>query len=192
MVRLRHASQIHGAEANEVILLNSHDGTSSYQMFAGVFRFVCSNGMVCGEAFNDIRVRHTGNIVDNVIEGACSVLADFELLEAQVDAMKTVLLNLDDRTAFARAALTLRYGARDVPPPITESQLLQMKRRNDANGDLWTTLNCVQENMLSGGLKARSAKGTTTRTRPVTAIDQTVKLNRGLWVLAEEIRMLKS
>jgi len=38
MLRLRHASQINGAEANEIILLNSHDGTSSYQMLAGQFR----------------------------------------------------------------------------------------------------------------------------------------------------------
>jgi len=30
MIRLRHASQINGAEANEIVLLNSHDGTSSY------------------------------------------------------------------------------------------------------------------------------------------------------------------
>ena len=30
MLRLRHASQINGDEANEVVLINSHDGTSSY------------------------------------------------------------------------------------------------------------------------------------------------------------------
>lgn len=46
MLRLRHASQINGAEAKEIVLLNSHDGTSSYQMVAGMFRFVCSNGLV--------------------------------------------------------------------------------------------------------------------------------------------------
>ena len=34
MVRLRHASQIVTNEANEIILINSHDGTSSYQMLA--------------------------------------------------------------------------------------------------------------------------------------------------------------
>ena len=37
LIRLRHASQINGDEANEIILLNSHDGTSSYQMLAGQF-----------------------------------------------------------------------------------------------------------------------------------------------------------
>jgi hypothetical protein len=43
MLRLRHASQINGAEANEIILFNSHDGTSSYQMLAGMFR-LCPTG----------------------------------------------------------------------------------------------------------------------------------------------------
>lgn len=44
-----------GAEANEIILLNSHDGTSSYQMLAGMLRFVCKNGLVCGDAVADVR-----------------------------------------------------------------------------------------------------------------------------------------
>ncbi|MBS7726551.1 DUF932 domain-containing protein, partial [Vibrio cholerae] len=35
MIRLRHASNIMDKEANEIILLNSHDGSSSYQMMAG-------------------------------------------------------------------------------------------------------------------------------------------------------------
>ena len=56
MIRLRHASQINGAEANEIVLLNSHDGTSSYQMLAGQFRFICANGLVCGDTFADVRV----------------------------------------------------------------------------------------------------------------------------------------
>lgn len=59
MVRLRHGRQ--GSvlpEANEIILINSHDGASSYQMLAGVFRFVCCNGLVVGQITNDIRIPH--------------------------------------------------------------------------------------------------------------------------------------
>ncbi|HCE6609194.1 TPA: DUF945 domain-containing protein, partial [Pseudomonas aeruginosa] len=70
MIRLRHASQINGREANEIILLNSHDGTSSYQMLAGMFRFVCSNGLVCGDTVADVRVPHKGDVAGHVIEGA--------------------------------------------------------------------------------------------------------------------------
>lgn len=78
MIRLRHASQINGAEANEIVLLNSHDGTSSYQMLAGMFRFVCSNGLVCGNTVADVRVPHKGDVAGLVIEGAYEVLSGFD------------------------------------------------------------------------------------------------------------------
>ena len=39
MIRMRHAGQVQTRpEANEIILINSHDGASSYQMLAGMFR----------------------------------------------------------------------------------------------------------------------------------------------------------
>jgi hypothetical protein len=39
MIRMRHAGQVQARpEANEIILINSHDGASSYQMLAGLFR----------------------------------------------------------------------------------------------------------------------------------------------------------
>src|SRR6187551_3835934 len=63
MIRMRHAGLTSTKpEANEIILINSHDGASSYQMLAGVFRFVCCNGLVVGDVANDIRIPHKGNI----------------------------------------------------------------------------------------------------------------------------------
>lgn len=192
LIRLRHASQINASEANEVVLLNSHNGTSAYQMLSGVYRFVCSNGMVCGETQSDIRVRHTGNIIDNVIEGAFRVLEGFELVDEQKDGMKALTLDAGEQGAFARAALALKYDTDTAPPPVTETQLLQANRSADRAGDLWTTFNRVQENIIRGGLRGRNATGKTIRTRGVQGIDQNIKLNRALWVLAEEMRKLKT
>ncbi len=48
MLRLRREGHINGQEVPEIILLNSHDGSSSYQMIPGIFRFVCTNGR-CAE-----------------------------------------------------------------------------------------------------------------------------------------------
>jgi hypothetical protein len=192
MIRLRHASQIDSKEANEIILLNSHDGSSSYQMLSGVFRFVCSNGMVCGDTLSDIRIRHKGNIIDNVIEGAFRVLDDFVLINDQKDAMKSLTLNDGEQAAFARAALSLKYDTEFTPAPITENQLLRPNRSEDRAGDLWTTFNRVQENMIKGGLRGRSTTGQVTKTREVKGIDQNIKLNRALWVLAEEMRRIKA
>lgn len=192
MVRLRHASQIESREANEIILLNSHDGSSSYQMLSGVFRFVCSNGMVSGDTLSDIRIRHKGNIVDNVIEGAFRVLEDFEQIGGQMAGMKALTLNQGEQNAFAHAALALKYDTELAPAPVTESQVLRSRRPEDAASDLWTTFNRVQENMIKGGLRGRSATGQVRQTREVTGIDQNIKLNRALWLLSEEMRKLKA
>lgn len=56
MLRLRREGQITGKQVPEIILLNSHDGTSSCQMLPGLFRAVCANGLVCGESFGEVRV----------------------------------------------------------------------------------------------------------------------------------------
>ena len=191
MLRLRHSSQIVGSEASEIIMLNSHDGTSCYQMLAGTFRFVCCNGMVCGDTLNEIRVPHKGDIVDNVIEGAFRVVQDFERIDGQIDGMKSLPLNSAEQLAFAHAALALKYDPLTEPAPITEQQILEPKRREDLGNDLWTTFNRVQERMLQGGVKGRTSRGRRTTTRAVTGIDQDLKLNRALWILAEQMKVLK-
>ena len=192
MLRLRHASQINGAEANEIVLLNSHDGTSSYQMLAGMFRFVCSNGLVCGDTVADVRVPHKGDVAGSVIEGAFEVLSGFERVKESRDAMRAITLDEGEAEVFARSALALKYDPTDnKPAPITESQILMPRRFEDRRDDMWTTFNRVQENMMKGGLRGRNRSGRTTTTRPVNGIDQSVKLNRALWVLAEEMRRLK-
>jgi hypothetical protein len=191
LLRLRHAEQISGREANEIILLNSHDGSSSYQMIAGMFRFVCQNGMVCGDTIGDIRVPHMGDVVGEVIEGAFKVLDTFEAATQQREAMTATALDEGEQTAFARAALALRYDE-GTPAPVTERQLLSPRRVEDRAADLWTTFNRVQENMIRGGLHGRNAKGRATTTRAVTGIDQNIRLNRALWVLADELRRLRA
>jgi hypothetical protein len=191
MLRLRHADQIKADQANEIILINSHDGTSSYQMLAGTFRFVCANGLVTGNAQNDIRVRHNGKIVDDVIEGAFRVLDTFEQIDQSREAMQALTLDAHEQTLFANAALALRYDTETAPAPITSAQLLRAQRAEDEKSDLWVTFNRVQENMIRGGLRARSANNRRSTTREIQGIDQSTKLNRALWTLAEEMRKLK-
>src|SRR5471032_3380781 len=100
MIRMRHAGQLRSRpEANEIILINSHDGASSYQMLAGVFRFVCCNGLVVGTVANDIRIPHKGNVQNDVIEGAFRVLDDFEVIDAHTDAMKALQLQPPEEMA---------------------------------------------------------------------------------------------
>lgn len=199
MIRMRHAGQAKAKpEANEIILINSHDGASSYQMLAGVFRFVCCNGLVVGDVVEDIRIPHKGNIQGEVIEGAFRVLDQFEVVSEHTESMKALPLAPAEEMAFATAALALRYGEQVVeltgghqPAPVTARQLTEARRSDDVGNSLWHTLQRVQENVIRGGLAGRSAQGRRMQTRPVGSIDRGVSLNRALWTLAEEMRKIK-
>ncbi|HEY8708564.1 MAG TPA: DUF932 domain-containing protein [Burkholderiaceae bacterium] len=200
MIRMRHDAQVTARpEANEIILINSHDGASSYQMLAGKFRYICCNGLVVGDVANDIRIAHrtgkSGNIQDDVIEGAFRVLDDFEAVDASVEGMKFLPMKVEEERAFATAALALRYGARtegEPPAPITAEQLTQARRPEDFGHSLWLNLQRVQEHLLRGGQPGRTALGRRMQTRAIGSIDRSVSLNRALWVLAEEMRRLKA
>jgi len=189
MVRMRHASQISTKdEVPEVILLNSHDGSSSYQIMSGVFRFVCSNGLIAGDMFNNLRVRHTGNVVGDVIEGATRILEDAKQIGYRIEDYKGIQLSQDEQRAFATAALQLRWGD---DAPVTTNRLLSVHRYADMGTDLWTTFNRVQENMMKGGLPGRSSTGRRTTTRAVGGVNENVKLNKALWTLADSMAALK-
>jgi hypothetical protein len=189
MVRFRHASSIiANEEVPELVLLNSHDGSSSYQLISGIFRFVCSNGLIAGDVFNDVRVRHSGRVVDDVIEGSFRVLENTNEIMSRIDTYKAITLSQPEQQVFANAALQLRWDE----APVAPERLLRANRWQDNKTDLWTTFNRVQENLIKGGVSGRSATGRRMTTRAVGGVNENVKLNRALWSLADGLAQLKN
>ncbi len=45
--------------------------------------------------------------------------------------------------------------------------------------------------MIKGGLSGRSASGKNTRTRAITGIDGDIRINKALWMIAEQFREWK-
>ena len=166
---------------------SSHDGTSAYQLRMGLFRVVCTNGLIVSKgAFPAYCVSHRGNVVDEVIEAALKVSEQFETLAVQVERMEQRRVMKDEQLRFAERALALRY-----PDPMLAgmqpSQLLNCRRPEDTGDDLWTVMSRVQEGLLRGGLSRRSTNGRLTRTRRIMSIRQDVRLNSQLWDLASEV-----
>ncbi|EBV1275774.1 DUF945 domain-containing protein, partial [Salmonella enterica subsp. enterica serovar Oranienburg] len=190
MLRLRRAGQITGQQVPEIIILNSHGGESSFQLLPGVFRSVCTNSLVCRQSFGEIRVPHRGDIVGKVIEGAYEVLGVFDRVEEKREAMQSLLLPPPAQQALAKAALTYRFG--EEHQPVTTAQVLTPRRREDYGQDLWTVWNTLQENLLKGGLPGRTVQGKRTHTRAVNGIDGDIRLNRALWVMAEQMQQALS
>ena len=196
LVRLRKRGvDMSSGEAPEIVLLNSHDGSSSYHLMSGMFRMICSNGLISGNIQDDIKVRHSGRIVDDVIEGAFRVLDNIALLEDNVEAFKEIDVTPAEQSLLAETAAEIRWGTDDsgtvLSPLTSNTHLLRPRRWADNKNDLWTVFNRIQENTLRGGLYGRSATGRNTRTREVVGVTENVRLNRSLWSMAEKFAELK-
>ena len=183
----------------EVVLVNSHDGTSAYQIMAGMLRLVCLNGMIVEDReLATVKVPHKGDVVSEVIEGSYTVLEESKRALMAADEWAGVTLKSDERMAMAEAAHVLRFADADgnVETPVRPDQMLTVRRSADRSNDLWTTTNVLHENVIRGGLSAwgRDANNRPRRvtTREVRGIDQDVKLNRALWVLGERMAQLKA
>lgn len=203
MIRFRHpdarALVKVGDEIPEIVLINSHDGTSSFQIMGGVFRLVCLNGMVVGDTRTDVKVRHSGKTLDNVIEGSFRVIGEMKQIVGVMDEYRSTILKPEEQIIFAHAAHQARWGAAkeeaqevEVHQTFKPLDLLKPRRVQDDKPDLWTTFNRIQENMIKGGMLGRSESGRNIRSRPVNSVTEDVKLNRALWILTEQMNQLKN
>lgn len=125
----------------KVVFLNSHDGTSAYQLRSGLFRVVCTNGLIVSRgAFPGVCLPHRGDIVDEVIAGALRVAEQFDSLADHV--MEARMFRLDEQLKFARLTLAALSGL--VEALMRAAQLLSCRRCEDAVDELWSTLIRVQ------------------------------------------------
>lgn len=180
-----------GDTAVEAVLINSHDGTSAYEISLGAFRLACLNGMMVSEGSTGIvHVRHTGNIIEEVVRETSRMIEDAPRVAETISRWKTIDLQPQEAMILAEGAHSLRFeDGKPGPEPV---QLLSPHRRDDAGSDLWSTFNRVQENTVRGKVRFYNDRHERRRTREITGIAENVKLNRALWALAEKMAALKA
>lgn len=185
MIDFRHPDfqEINGA-VPRIILVNSHDGSSSAKVLAGVFRFVCANGLVVGNTVGRETVRHTGDAAADLIHRMRQLARNTSDLYSKIERWSNIDLTKAQRYEFARFAAQLRWGDAQR---FTPEDLLQVRREGDDRGDLWTTFNRLQENTVRGGIEGLSRSGRAATSRPLSDISRSVEYNAQLWQLAEEV-----
>ena len=175
----------------ELVLLNSHDRTTPFVIHGGVFRFVCSNGMIVSdEEFGSIKVRHIGHSLEEIIEATEVFAENITNLAGSIDEMKNITLNRKAQLEFAQTAQEIRYPNKEKKDMSFESDvLLWVRREADKEPTLWNTFNTLQENLLQGGVafERSSGKHKTGFTREVKSIDQTLRINKELWQAARDL-----
>ena len=191
LIRFRRAEQMETLDEwnVELVLVNSHDAGCAYQLHAGIYRRICSNGLVMSEtSFQAIRFRHAGLLGDEIVQASLRVLELMPRVGELVDRFRGHVLEARDSMRFAQHALLLRYPSL-AEAPVEPETLLQARRPEDEGTDVWSTMNRVQLNLIRGGVSDwhRDKRGKLRSVRMLRGIDSKVTVNKALWGLAERV-----
>lgn len=183
MLRMRHKDYVTptpkvGEVVPEIVVLNSHNGSSKLHLMAGLWRFVCANGMMAGSNFKTVSIAHMGNELEDATARAAEEFGTTFIpnLQAEVDQMVATNLTLAQRVGLAETAIQLRWG--ENYRGVTTDMLLAAGRPSDAGDSAWLTFNRIQENVMQGGYHG---VGSNRRVKRLENVTRVVELNRALW-----------
>lgn len=175
-------------EIFELIMTNSHNRTSTWQLRGGISVQICANGLVISRGtLDEVSIPHVnitrGEIIGQV-QHMSSRINDVMLVK---DEMKQIELPETRRMDFAERALLCKYH--DLTrSPVTPKYLLEPRRDADRGNSLWKTYQVIQENTIRGGQRESSRLDNTGRqfglSIPVTGIDRGRQINQELWDMA--------
>jgi len=192
LVRFRHFDDLLNPKENavELLLFNSHDRTTAFSISAGIYRFVCANGLVIADSvFESYKIKHLGDRENDVQTAIANITALKPKLEYKISSFESIQLSYSEKESFAKSAIPLRF---DEHLEINPTDLLIPHREADKRDDLYTTLNVIQENLLRGNIKGFNKEtGRRFTSKEVTSISRDVDVNQGLWDIAERIASIK-
>lgn len=222
LIRFSHVDNLHSSqgERHEVIMVNSHNGTSSYQFMSGLFRLVCENGCIFGDMDNSLKVRHTGNddLLQALLNATFQIARNSVNIMEEIEIYKQIILSWDEQRALAEAAMVQRFdkvtvveaddGSAQIDRslvPFQPDEFLRAQHREDyviggqsrystGDRDLNTTYQVLQENLIERPVRSSQQNQQTHRrssTRALNGIDGRVNMNGALWYLTQQMAQLK-
>lgn len=185
---------IKGADGDDafprIILTNSHDGFNSFQFAVGIFRLVCSNGLVVAdEQFSDFRIRHSGYTFEELRGVVSAAVNDLPNKVEVLNQMKQRILTDEEKMKLALDAMLLRSaklpdGVKVGYDDETLRDILEPKRQADKGDDLWKVFNVIQEKVTQGGFSAALSGAKVRKVRKIKSFEKDLKVNKELFKLA--------
>jgi hypothetical protein len=177
-----------GSLTPEIILINSHNGSSSIRMEIGLFRLVCSNGLIIADShFAQVKRRHFGVDQDEIFQVIYDATKEFNDVWGKVDEYRSIKLTNGQRLDFASKVIEQNWGSDSV---ITPDALLIPRRIEDKSDDLFSTYNVIQENVIKGGANyIHPHRNTLRKTRAIKNADRDIRINAMLWQFIENFRL---
>ena len=177
-------------EYPQLLLTNSHDGGNAFQLSAGIFRLVCSNGLVIKtEDYGSQRLIHKGYSFEAVQEMVEGFIATIDETMTRITAMKRTKLDKDQMTEFAKQAALLRFTSKsynegNIDKVVYIDELLDATRKEDDGNAVWEVFNRVQERLVGGNYHYKGTKDKPRKARPIKNFKQNFEVNKKLSELA--------
>lgn len=174
-----------------IIIQNSHDGFNSFRFMMGVYRFICSNGMVVADAqFADFSIRHINYSFEELRGIVAEVMNQVPATIDKMNMMNATVLTDEQKREMAVETYKIRkgFGAEDKVnvDDRTLEDLLTPMRTEDKGNSLWNVFNVLQEKMIKGSFMAPGKNGKSRKQRPITSIKKDLDYNQRLWTVAEQ------
>ena len=165
-----------------ILLTNSHDGKNAFTFQAGLYRLVCSNGLVIADQeFGSMKIRHMGYDFESLQVLITQMVEKLPLTVESMNKFKSKQLSEEQKQKFALEALGLRF---DTEGKIFDvSEFLTPTRKEDEGSDLWSVFNIVQEKLVNG-MFTYGNSGKTRKARKIKNFQQDITLNGDLYKLA--------
>jgi len=190
--RTKQLNDIFDDVAPEILLVNSHNKLCTFQLMAGLFRFVCVNGLVVSDSmFSKISIKHVGFDENKVIDATYRIVDDIPKIDNCMQTYKSIDLSPYEQLMFAKRASLLRWE--EGKAPVTPGFLLETHRGEDKPNNLWSTYNVVQENIIKrGGIDSSYRVGRRFKVRQIKGVSNDLKINKHLWELMDSVAKEKT
>lgn len=179
-----------------IILTNSHDGRQAFQFNVGIFRLVCSNGLVVAdEEFANFKIRHKGYTFGELRNVVKQAVEDLPNKVQVMNDMKNRILTQEEKDKLALDSMLVRAGiepgsdkaAKFNYDAETIEDILEPKREADKGDDLWKIFNVIQEKITKGDFQAALQGAKVRKVRKITSFEKDLKVNQQLFNLATSL-----
>ena len=176
-----------------IIMTNSHDGLQAFKFSVGIFRLVCSNGLVVAdEKFSEFKIRHKGYTFAELRDVVAQAVKDLPNKVEVLNKMRNKILTQDEKQKLALDALLIRAGITPDSDKAKEFEydqetiqdILEPKRKEDKGDDLWKTFNVIQEKITQGEFHAALKGAKVRKVRKIKSFEKDLQVNKELFKLA--------
>lgn len=172
-----------------ILLTNSHDGKNAFTFQAGLYRLVCSNGLVVADAeFASMKIRHMGYDLKELKTVINEIVEKLPLTVECMNRLKAKQLSEEEKMEFAEKALRTRLPESQLSTFTFDNiqDLLKPTRIEDSGDDMWSVYNVIQEKIIHGMFETYGTRGRVRKARKIKNFSQDTKVNQDLYKLALE------